>query len=104
MKYYAKEKNMKILYITFLFVGIFCNSYAQSIVIGTGAELNVTNGADICATSTGNISGNLTGDGTQCNGAVGGDEATYDEQGGYALKFNGTTDYVNIPYHSSLDV
>ncbi|MDP3832276.1 MAG: LamG domain-containing protein, partial [Ignavibacteriaceae bacterium] len=94
---------MKILYITFLFVGIFCNSYAQSIVIGTGAEINVTTGADICATSTGNISGNLTGDGTQCGGAAGGGEETYDEQGGYALKFNGTTDYVNIPYHSSLD-
>jgi len=94
---------MKILYITFLFVGIFFNSYAQSIIIGTGAELNVTNGADICATSTGNISGNLTGDGTQCGDAAGGGEETYDEQGGYALKFNGTTDYVNIPYHSSLD-
>ncbi|MDP3830477.1 MAG: LamG-like jellyroll fold domain-containing protein, partial [Ignavibacteriaceae bacterium] len=32
------------------------------------------------------------------------EEPTYAEQGGYALKFNGTSDYVNIPYSSNFDV
>jgi hypothetical protein len=39
---------------------------AQSIVIGAGASIDVGLGADICAGVYGNISGTLTGDGTQC--------------------------------------
>ena len=45
-------------------------TYAQSIVIGTGAEINVSIGADVCATTNGNITGNLTGGGTQCTQAM----------------------------------
>lgn len=40
--------------------------FAQSIVISTGASINVGAGADICAGSYGNITGTLTGGGTQC--------------------------------------
>jgi hypothetical protein len=57
---------MKILKYLF-FIGLtaqFIN--AQSIVIGTGASIDVGLGADICATTYGNITGTLTGDGTQC--------------------------------------
>ncbi len=39
---------------------------AQSIVIGSGASLVVPSGADICAGTYGNISGNISGGGTQC--------------------------------------
>jgi hypothetical protein len=51
----------------FLFI-FFAAQYinAQSIVIGTGASIDVGLGADICAGVYGNITGTLTGDGTQC--------------------------------------
>lgn len=39
---------------------------AQSIVIDAGASIDVGVGADICAGSYGNITGTLTGGGTQC--------------------------------------
>ncbi len=39
---------------------------AQSIIIGSGASIDVGLGADICAGVYGNITGTLTGDGTQC--------------------------------------
>ncbi len=39
---------------------------AQSIVISTGALIDVGAGADICAGTHGNITGTLTGGGTQC--------------------------------------
>jgi Secretion system C-terminal sorting domain len=40
---------------------------AQSIEIGTGAFIDVGEGADICAGNYGNITGTLTGSGTQCD-------------------------------------
>ena len=61
---------MKTLkYILFIgFAAQFIN--AQSIVIGTGASIDVGAGADICAGEYGNITGTLTGDGTQCTSSV----------------------------------
>ena len=41
-------------------------SFAQTIVIGSGESIYVPSGADICAVSFGNITGNLYGEGTQC--------------------------------------
>lgn len=41
--------------------------FSQSIVIGTGSSIEVGTGSDVCAGTFGNISGNLTGNGTQCN-------------------------------------
>ena len=46
------------------------NTFSQSIVIETGAELNIGSGADVCATTYGNITGNMTGIGTTCNQAM----------------------------------
>ncbi len=40
--------------------------FAQSIVINTGASIVVPSGADICAGTYGNITGDISGDGTQC--------------------------------------
>jgi len=40
---------------------------AQSIVINSGASIVVPSGADICAETHGNITGNISGDGKQCN-------------------------------------
>ncbi|MCX6163373.1 MAG: T9SS type A sorting domain-containing protein [Ignavibacteriae bacterium] len=42
----------------------------QSIDIGTGAELEMGAGTDICATAFGNITGNITGTGTNCTQAM----------------------------------
>ena len=56
-------KAVKYLLIVFLVAQII---NAQSIVIGAGASIDVGVNADICATSHGNISGTLTGGGTQC--------------------------------------
>jgi hypothetical protein len=61
---------MKIIIIIFTLIISSTLTYAQSIVIGSGAELNATSGADVCATYWGNISGNATGSGTQCNGVM----------------------------------
>ena len=44
--------------------------FSQSIDVGTGAELNLGAGTDICATSFGNITGNVTGSGTNCTEAM----------------------------------
>ena len=41
-------------------------SFSQSIEIGDGAEINIGDGTDICA-QNGTITGNLTGNGTQCD-------------------------------------
>ena len=58
---------MKILqYLLFIFL-ITQVIYAQSIVIETGSTIEVQTGADICAGEHGNITGPLTGGGTQCN-------------------------------------
>ncbi len=43
------------------------SSFAQSIVINTGASIVVPSGADICAGTHGNITGDISGAGTQCN-------------------------------------
>ena len=40
--------------------------FGQSINIGTGASIVVPSGADICAGTYGNITGNISGAGTQC--------------------------------------
>ncbi len=40
--------------------------FAQSIVVGTGASIVVPLGADLCAGVHGNISGDVSGAGTQC--------------------------------------
>jgi len=61
---------MKIIIIIFTLLISSTLTYAQSIVIGSGAELNATSGADVCATYWGNITGNATGNGTQCNGIM----------------------------------
>jgi len=45
-------------------------TFSQSIVIGTGAELNIGLGADACASTYGNITGNMTGSGTSCSQAL----------------------------------
>ena len=40
--------------------------FAQSIAIGTGASMVIPSGADICAGTYGNITGDISGSGTQC--------------------------------------
>jgi len=59
---------MKKLIILFFFAAGF--AYSQSIVIDSGAEINVQSGSDLCASTAGNITGNITGIGTQCNGPL----------------------------------
>jgi hypothetical protein len=53
-----------------LFVPVLQTAYSQRIEIGSGAELVMGSGTDICATALGNISGNITGPGTQCDGPL----------------------------------
>jgi hypothetical protein len=62
-----KENKMKT--IKYLILTLFISQliFAQSIVIGNGASIEVGTGSDICAGVYGNILGNLTGNGTQCN-------------------------------------
>jgi len=43
---------------------------SQTIVVGAGAELNLGAGVDVCSSTYGNISGNVTGSGTSCNQAM----------------------------------
>jgi hypothetical protein len=45
-------------------------AFSQSIVIGSGAEINLGAGTDICATAYGNITGLLTGTGANCTQAM----------------------------------
>jgi len=56
----------KLIIIKLFLLTISYCSFAQSIVIGTGASIVVPSGADICAGTYGNITGNISGDGTQC--------------------------------------
>jgi hypothetical protein len=93
---------MKHILLSLIIIGIVRVGYAQNITIGSGATINVSYGADICAGEYGNITGNLRGTGTQCHHT---ETCTpsYAEQGGSALHFNGTDDYATIPYHSSFD-
>ena len=44
--------------------------FSQTVDIGTGAEINMGAGTDICATEFGNITGNITGTGTNCTQAM----------------------------------
>jgi hypothetical protein len=60
---------MKNLLIILFILFISSLSFSQSIVIGSGAEINVGTGADICV-QNGTITGNLTGTGTQCGGPL----------------------------------
>ena len=57
---------MKICKIIVCFLSTLQISLAQSIDIGDDASIEVGNGADICAGVYGNITGQLTGYGTQC--------------------------------------
>jgi hypothetical protein len=59
-----------IKYIPLFLIFIVYNSFSQSVVIGTGAEMNIGTGSDICSGSFGNITGNLTGTGTNCTQAM----------------------------------
>lgn len=45
-------------------------TFSQSIVIDSSAELNLGSQTDVCATASGNITGNITGLGTNCNKAM----------------------------------
>jgi hypothetical protein len=55
--------------INYLILTLFISQlvFAQSIVIDNGSSIEVGAGADICAGVYGNITGNLFGEGTQCN-------------------------------------
>ncbi len=59
---------MKTINFTFLFIFLFSYhiAVAQSIVIGSGASIYVPSDADICAGEYGYITGNIYGEGTQC--------------------------------------
>jgi hypothetical protein len=59
-----KMKALKIIPIILLTATL---TYAQSVVVGTGAEINLGTGVDICSSGYGNITGNVTGTGTQCD-------------------------------------
>jgi Secretion system C-terminal sorting domain len=63
-----EKGKMKTISLTFLFIFLFGyhTAVAQSIVIGSGASIYVPSGADICAGTYGNITGNIYGEGTQC--------------------------------------
>ncbi|NOS85498.1 MAG: hypothetical protein HOP31_10195, partial [Ignavibacteria bacterium] len=63
---------MKLLNILSVYVTLtlFCFIYSQSIIIDEGAEIIVSTGTDVCASVWGNISGNVTGPGTQCGGVL----------------------------------
>ncbi|NWF51422.1 MAG: T9SS type A sorting domain-containing protein [Ignavibacteriaceae bacterium] len=57
----------KIIYcIIDIIIYTYC-IYSQSIIIPDGSSIYVPAGADICAGSYGNITGNIFGEGTQCN-------------------------------------
>lgn len=58
-------KKIYFIIITIVLVPLISSS-AQTIVIGNGASIVVQLGADLCAGEVGNISGNLSGEGTEC--------------------------------------
>lgn len=60
----------KLIFTIFFIIFIAGNSFSQSIVIGDEAEMNIGTGSDICSGIYGNITGNLTGTGTNCNQAM----------------------------------
>jgi hypothetical protein len=55
-----------IIVVTVMILMPLATLLPQSIVVGTSASIVIPSGADICAGSYGNISGNISGDGTQC--------------------------------------
>lgn len=59
-------------YILLILLIMFLISFSlgQSIIISDGAEMNIGTGTDICATEWGNITGNITGSGSQCGGVL----------------------------------
>jgi hypothetical protein len=61
-------KLMIVLLATFILILLFTNKdiLSQTIDIGDGAEMNIGTGADICTGIIGNITGNITGTGTNC--------------------------------------
>ena len=61
---------MKKIKLILILIFIPAMVYSQSIAIDAGAEINKTLGADVCASNYGNITGNLTGAGTQCDGVL----------------------------------
>ena len=58
-------KKIYFIIITIVLVPLI-SSLAQTIVIGTGASIVVPLGADLCAGEVGNITGDISGDGTEC--------------------------------------
>jgi hypothetical protein len=60
-----KMKALKIIPLIILMIATI--TYSQTVVVGTGAELNLGSGVDVCSGTWGNISGNVTGTGTSCN-------------------------------------
>jgi len=58
---------MKTIIIIFIALISLQQLSAQSIAIGSGASVYVPAGADICAGTYGNITGNIYGEGTQCS-------------------------------------
>jgi len=60
-----KMKKINFIIITMVFVPSI-SLFAQSIVINSGASIVVPSGADICAGSFGNITGDISGAGSQC--------------------------------------
>ena len=58
-------KALKIIPLIILMIATI--TYSQTVVVGTGAELNLGSGVDVCSGTWGNISGNVTGTGTSCN-------------------------------------
>jgi hypothetical protein len=63
------EFKMKTI-ITIIIMFAALTAYSQTVVVDSSAELNIQSGSDMCATSTGNITGHVTGGGTQCNGIL----------------------------------
>jgi len=61
-----KMKKINFIIITVMLVPTI-SSFAQSIVIGTGASIIVPSGADLCADTYGNLTGDISGAGTQCS-------------------------------------
>lgn len=65
-------KLLIVLFAAFIIILLITNKdiLSQTIDIGTGAEINMGAGTDVCATAFGNINGNITGTGTNCNQAM----------------------------------
>lgn len=58
---------MKHLMILFILLILMIYTRSQTILIGSGSTLDIGSGSDVCAGVFGNISGTITGLGTQCD-------------------------------------